>query len=84
MQNMLPYLLLINAISLLLMLQDKKNAICKGPRVPEMVLLSIALLGGSLGALIGMFLFRHKTRKPLFSLGLPLILLVHIGLLLFR
>jgi len=84
MQKMLPYLLLINAISLLLMLQDKKNAIWKGPRVPEMVLLSIALLGGSLGALIGMFLFRHKTRKPLFSLGLPLILLVHIGLLLFR
>ena len=80
MQNMLPYLILINAASLLLMLQDKKNAMRKGPRVPEIILLGSAMLGGSIGAVLGMFCFRHKTRKPLFSIGLPLILLVHMGI----
>ena len=80
MQNMLPYLLLINAVSLLLMLQDKKNAMRKGPRVPELILLASAVLGGSIGAVFGMFFFHHKTRKPLFSVGLPLILLVHVGI----
>ena len=80
MQNMLPYLILINAASLLLMLQDKKNAMRKGPRVPEIILLGSAMLGGSIGAVLGMFFFRHKTRKPLFSIGLPLILLVHMGI----
>lgn len=80
MQNMLPYLILINAASLLLMLQDKKNAMRKGPRVPEIILLGSAMLGGSIGAVLGMFFFRHKTRKPLFSIGLPLILLAHMGI----
>lgn len=79
MQNMLPYLLLINAVSLLLMLQDKRNAMRKGPRVPELILLGSAVLGGSIGAVLGMFFFRHKTRKPLFSVGLPLTLLVQVG-----
>ena len=79
MQNMLPYLLLINAVSLLLMLQDKRNAMWKGPRVPELILLGSAVLGGSIGAVLGMFFFRHKTRKPLFSVGLPLILLIQVG-----
>ena len=80
MQNMLPYLILINAVSLLLMLQDKKNAMRKGPRVPEIILMGSAVLGGSIGAVLGMFLFHHKTRKPLFAIGLPLILLVHMGI----
>ena len=79
MQNMLPYLLLINAVSLLLMLQDKRNAMRKGPRVPELILLGSAVLGGSIGAVLGMFFFRHKARKPLFSVGLPLTLLVQVG-----
>ena len=79
MQNMLPYLILINAVSLLLMLQDKRNAMRKGPRVPELILLGSAVLGGSIGAVLGMFFFRHKTRKPLFSVGLSLILLIQVG-----
>ena len=78
-----PYLILINAAALLLMHMDKRNAIRRGPRVPEVILIGIALMGGSLGALIGMFACRHKTRKLRFSVGLPLILLVQIGFLLF-
>ena len=80
----IPYLILINAAALLLMRQDKQNAVRRGPRVPEAVLLSAALLGGSLGAVTGMLVFHHKTRKPLFSVGLPLILLIHTGILLLR
>lgn len=78
----IPYLILINAATLLLMRQDKQNAVRKGPRVPEIILIATAMLGGSLGAVIGMFAFHHKTKKTLFSIGLPLILFVQMGILL--
>lgn len=50
-------------------------------RIPERVLLGVALLGGSPGVLGAMRLHRHKTRKPLFSHGVPLILVVQIALI---
>ena len=77
------YLLIINALSLLLMLVDKIRAKKNAWRIPEATLLTAAALGGSLGATIGMRLFRHKTRKLKFSLGLPLMLIGHIVLLYF-
>ena len=77
------YLLLINALAFLLMLVDKRKARKKAWRIPEATLLAVAALGGSLGATIGMYLFRHKTRKLQFSLGLPLMLIAHILLLYF-
>ena len=67
------YLLLINAVGLGLMLIDKGRAVKNLWRIPEKTLLSLALLGGSLGVLLGMRLFRHKTKKPLFSIGVPVI-----------
>ena len=79
MQYAIPYLLIINAVSLMLMHWDKRNAKRMGPRVPEVVLMASALLGGSAGATVGMLVFHHKTRKPLFSIGLPLILLIQIA-----
>ena len=82
MQNLIPYLLIINAAALLLMLQDKKIARTHRGRVPEAVLLATAVLGGSLGATVGMLVFRHKTRKPVFSIGLPVLLLLQVGVLL--
>ena len=77
------YLLIINALALLLMLTDKIRAKKNAWRIPEATLLTVAALGGSLGATIGMNLFRHKTRKLKFSLGLPLMLIGHIVLLYF-
>ena len=77
------YLLLINALTFLLMLVDKWKARKKAWRILEATLLTVAALGGSLGATIGMHLFRHKTRKLKFSLGLPLMLIAHILLLYF-
>ncbi len=76
------YLLLINALSFLLMLSDKVRAKKKARRIPEATLLWIAALGGSLGATAGMYHCRHKTRKPKFSIGLPVMTALHILLLL--
>ena len=66
MQILSIYLSLINALALLLMLADKQRAKKHRWRIPESVLLASAALGGSLGALLGMWLFRHKTRKAKF------------------
>lgn len=77
------YLILINAAAWLLMLIDKRNAQKHLFRVPEKVLLGIGILGGSLGGICGMVMFRHKTRKPVFSIGLPVILLLQIGIFLY-
>lgn len=84
MPNRLSYLLLINAAALLLMLLDKRNAIRRAPRVPERILFAAALLGGSLGGTLGMLLFHHKTRKPLFSVGFPVLLAVQTGTILLK
>lgn len=78
---MLYYLLIINALSLLFMLADKVKARRGAWRIPEAVLLGMAALGGSLGALMGMKLFHHKTLHLKFSLGLPLLLVLHIIIL---
>ena len=79
------YLLIINASGLLLMHIDKKKAIQNKWRIPEKVLLGTAVLGGSLGCMAGMRLFRHKTKHLTFSLGLPVIfcLQVLIGIFLY-
>lgn len=68
------YLLIINALGFLLMLVDKWKARKNRWRVRESTLLLIAALGGSVGSLAGMYLFRHKTLHLKFTLGIPLIL----------
>ena len=73
------YLALINALAFGLMLADKHRARKKKWRIPESVLMTSALLGGSLGALIGMYTARHKTRHPKFTVGIPLLLALQIG-----
>ena len=74
MDNLYPYLLLINAIGFVIMLSDKRKAGAKVWRIPEATLLMVAALGGSIGCLLGMRLFHHKTKNPRFSTGIPLIL----------
>ena len=76
----LIYLLIINALSFLLMLIDKQKAKKDRWRIPEKTLMTVAVLGGSLGAIIGMNIFRHKTKHPKFLIGLPVILAVQIVL----
>jgi len=81
MNILIIYLIIINALGFLLMLIDKRKAIKKAFRIPEATLLGIAAIGGSLGALLGMRLFRHKTRHPRFSIGLPVMLALNILIL---
>lgn len=72
------YLILINAASFLLMLSDKQKAGKKKWRIPEKVLIGSAVIGGSIGALAGMYTFRHKTKHQKFTIGIPVILALQI------
>lgn len=74
------YLVLANVIGFAIMGFDKWRAINNAWRVPEKTLLGIAAIGGAVGVLAGMRVFRHKTRKPLFSFGVPALILVHVAL----
>ena len=62
------YLVLLNAGSLVLMGFDKMSAEVNSGRVPEMWFFLISLAGGFVGVILGMFAFRHKTRKMSFQL----------------
>lgn len=83
MQYLIYYLVIINTAAFLMMLIDKQKAIHRRWRIPEAVLMGAAALGGSVGALLGMYVFRHKTRHRKFTLGVPALLLVQLGLALF-
>ena len=81
------YLLVMNVAAFLIMGADKKRAIAQKRRIPEKTLFLMAILGGSLGAYMGMQSFRHKTKHLKFTIGLPAILVAHLALgawLLFR
>ena len=82
MDVILIYLLIINAVGFFNMLVDKYTAKKKLWRIPEARLLTIALIGGSFGALVGMYTVRHKTKRLKFTVGIPLILACQILLLL--
>ena len=77
-QILLVYLLLVNAAGFLLMLVDKIKAKRNLWRIPEATLMGVAAIGGSIGAIAGMNLFRHKTRHVKFYIGLPVILVLQI------
>ena len=76
--NIIVYLLSINLIGLLVMYIDKKKAKYGRWRISEKTLLIVALLGGSIGTITGMYWFRHKTQKLKFTLGFPTILISEI------
>ena len=72
------YFTIVNAAAFFLMLVDKHKARKNLWRIPEWVLFTSAALGGSIGALGGMYLVRHKTKHLSFTVGIPLILAVQI------
>lgn len=77
------YLFLINIITLTLYAIDKLNAKTDSWRISERMLILFAVAGGSIGALLGMYICRHKTRKAKFKIGVPVILAVQIGIVLY-
>ena len=75
---LLVSLLIVNAIGFILMLTDKIKAKKNLWRIPEVTLFLVAAIGGSIGSILGMYTFRHKTKHVSFLLGMPLILAVQI------
>ena len=67
-------LLVLSLIAFVLYGADKEKAVRRVRRIPEKTLLLSAAFGGALGALLGMLVFRHKTKHPRFMLGVPLML----------
>ena len=76
------YLVAVNCTSFIFMGVDKHKARKRAWRIPESTLFVLALIGGSLGSIAGMYLFRHKTRHWYFLYGMPAILIVQILLVL--
>ena len=77
-KNLIIYFIVINILAFLAMLIDKRKAEKGKWRPKESTLLALALIGGSIGALIGMYTFHHKTQKARFFVGIPLMLFLHI------
>ena len=74
------YLIVLNLLAFLLMGLDKAKARRHRWRIPEKTLFLSAILGGSIGAIAGMQLFRHKTKHASFRIGMPCILLLQLAL----
>ena len=74
--------ILVNLTGFLMMGIDKRKAVKHAFRIPEATLFIVSLIGGSIGSLLGMYTFHHKTRKWYFVYGIPAILIVQVLLIL--
>lgn len=79
----IAYLLMLNIAGYSSMWLDKRKAQKGKWRTPEKTLFLIAIFGGSVGSIVGMYHFRHKTKHKSFVIGIPLIFFVQIGIILF-
>ena len=80
MKTIILYLIAINVVTFLVYGLDKWKAMRDAWRISETTLLLLAAAGGSVGALLGMQIFRHKTKHVKFTVGVPAILLVQVAL----
>ncbi|MCR5324606.1 MAG: DUF1294 domain-containing protein [Lachnospiraceae bacterium] len=80
------YLVIVNLVALGMFAADKNKAQKNKWRIPEKALFLIAIIGGSIGAIGGMYIFRHKTKHWYFVVGMPLILILQIvgGVLVYK
>lgn len=82
-QNLIIYLVIINIIGFLAMLIDKQKAKRGSWRIPENTLFIITAIGGGIGTIAGMYMFRHKTKKWTFRIGLPVLLILDVLIILY-
>ena len=75
------YFVIVNIVGFAMMGIDKKRAIRGAWRIPEASLFLVALIGGSIGPILGMNTFRHKTKHWYFKYGMPAILILQLSLL---
>lgn len=87
-KNIAIYLVVINLVTFLTMFSDKRKAEKARRRIPERTLFMLVAIGGGIGGIAGMYVFRHKTKKARFVVGFPAILvfeiLVAVGIFLTR
>lgn len=77
---LISYVIIMNIIGFALMGIDKHKAKKRAFRIPEATLFTVALIGGSIGSILGMYTFRHKTRHRSFVYGMPAILIIQVVL----
>lgn len=77
------YLILINLITFVVYGVDKSLAIKHKWRISEATLIMLAVIGGSIGAFLGMQVFRHKTKHMKFVIGVPVIIVLQVAIALF-
>lgn len=82
-KNVIIYLVVINIVGFLAMFIDKEKAKRGAWRIPEKTLFLLTILGGGIGTITGMYLFRHKTKKLKFTVGLPVILITEVALIVY-
>ncbi|ELC8443860.1 DUF1294 domain-containing protein [Clostridium perfringens] len=80
---LIAYLVVINLVAIVLMYIDKQKARKHQWRISEDTLIGVAILGGGIGALWGMHVFRHKTKHAKFTIGIPIILSIQTLLILY-
>lgn len=76
--SLILYLVIINVITFVMFGVDKYKAIRQEWRIRESTLLGLALIGGSIGGWLAMYIFHHKTKKAKFFVGIPVILVIQI------
>jgi uncharacterized membrane protein YsdA (DUF1294 family) len=80
MNYFISYLVAVNLITFIFFWNDKRRSKKEAWRIPEKTLIGLCLVGGSIGGFLGMRVFHHKTKHFLFSWGIPIILILQIGL----
>ena len=77
-KNIIIYLLIVNILGFLMMYIDKQKAKKGSWRIQEKTLFIITALGGGIGTIAGMYMFRHKTQKIAFVIGFPTIVILEV------
>lgn len=81
--SLIAYIAVVNILTFYLMRVDKQKAIKNQFRIPERTFFLLSILGGAVGTYIGMKMFRHKTKRASFTIGIPILILLNLGLLIY-
>lgn len=82
-KNIVLYFVIVNILGFLIMYIDKQKAKKGRWRIPEKTLFIVTALGGGIGTIAGMHVFRHKTQKIAFVIGFPLITIIEIAAIIY-
>ena len=82
-KTVIIYIAVINVITFFIFGIDKWKAVHNRWRIREAVLFGLSIIGGSVGGLLAMNTFHHKTQKPAFKYGMPVILILQIAIVCF-